>query len=406
MAIQGLEKDEITEPFLIGETYFIYRVLSRKETPAAKPFEGSHRNAIATEAKNFKRTLVEHEVFDRIMADSEFWYDDDAMATAGQRINEKVAEVIPPLVEGTSFEERMERVRIKVVPDFTPEEEVLTLYTYKVGPTEHVLTLGDFRAILDELPGIETLKGGEAARIAGFLKRRIQNDITDYQIEQRGYKNTQEMADYIATRSEEFIVDLVYNAEVTEKVAQPTGQDIRDYFRSHRDDFKKPLTVDVQQIIVGTEAEANLLRQRLVAGEATFEELVERHSIDEWSKTKNGIIATYEQGERRLDYLQPVVFGLEKREISEAFRAPGGYAVVRVLEIYPELQLEFGDVAEVVKASVWNLAKEARLLEFLEGIEKDATVEYIESNFQHMDDPADVLLEKEEQRVTITRTSG
>jgi len=406
LELQFSQKGDVTPPFAIGETHFLYRVLSRKEGPQPKAFEGAFKTAVAAETRSFKRSIVENRLNEQLMSESDLTFNDEGIAVAGTRIDEMVAEVIPPPDESMSFEERMELARISVVPDFTEEEAEMLLATYRIGETEHVMTLGTLRDEMAALPGIETIKGGEPGRIKSYIRRQVRDGVIEYEIDLAGYADLPEIDDYVAERHEEMIVDLVYENEVNMKISQPTGQEIRDYFRSHREDFKKPAAVDVQQLIVGTEAEANHIVQRLGAGEATFDELVDKHSIDEWSKAKNGMIVGYEQGERRLDYLQGVAFDLEIGKISEPFRAPGGYAVIRVTASYPEELLTFSDVADVVKISVWNIAKEARLLELLDNIRESVTIEIIDSNLQYVKDPAEVLKQKESEKVSVTKTFG
>jgi parvulin-like peptidyl-prolyl isomerase len=122
--------------------------------------------------------------------------------------------------------------------------------------------------------------------------------------------------------------------------------------------------------------------------------MVKTFSTDEWSKAKDGIIPKYRQGERRLDYLQGVAFDLEIGEISQPVRAPGGYALVKVLAKYAERQMTFDEVAGVVKQSVVSLKREALLTELLENARNAVTVEFVEENFQYIKDPAEVLKEK------------
>jgi parvulin-like peptidyl-prolyl isomerase len=233
------------------------------------------------------------------------------------------------------------------------------------------------------------------------VQRYVKKAVTNHQIDLRGYRTSQEMQDYLTQKMEEYIVEMVYNMEVVQKTEEPTGEEIKEYYRSHKADYKKPVSVDVQQIIVGTEAQANLLYQRLMDGDADFTDLVRTHSIDDWSKAKDGIINAYYQGEKRLDYLQGVVFTMDVGQISEPFRAPGGYAIVKLLAKYPEEQLTFADVGELVKRNINTIRREARLNEFLDELRATVDVDVIDENLQYVKDPAVAREEKEAGRVVI-----
>jgi parvulin-like peptidyl-prolyl isomerase len=391
--VRYLGKDDITPPHKIGATYFIYKILSRKDAPNLKPLEGSHLTGISAEARNFNRNMLEYYVFTEWNESANAVFPDDAMDLCGTKIDDAAFEAIPQSEAATS-EESISRARIAVIPKFTDEEKDMVLATYNIFGDEKVVTLADFAQMCEELPGIETIKTGDRARIEGFIKRLIQRESIEAKIQEGGYRDTPEMKDYLEQRTEEFIIDIAYDQEVVQKVDEPTGQEIRDYYRSNLERFIEPAGVDVQQLIVSTEAQANRILQRVQSGEATFTDMVKTYSTDEWSKAKDGMIPKYRQGERRLDYLQGVVFDLEIGEISEAVRAPGGYALVKVLAKYPSRQMTFDEVGGVVKQSVISTKREALLTALLENARNSVTIEFIEENFQYIKDPTEVLKEK------------
>jgi len=393
VAVRYLETGAITPPHKIGATWYTYKLLSRKDPPDLKPLEGSHLTGISAEARNFKRNMLEYYLFTEWNESSNAVYSDDGIDLCGTKIDEAALTAIPPTETSTS-EQNMERARIAVIPEFSDEEAGMELLTYNIFGDEKVVTLGDFARLCGEVPGIETVKTGDRVRIESFIKRIIQRESIEAKIQEGGYRSGQEMQDFLEQRTEEFIIDITYDQQVIQKVDEPTGQEIRDYYRSNLESFVEPAGVDVQQLIVGTEAQANRILQRVESGEATFTNMVQTLSIDTWSKAKDGVIPTYRQGERRLDYLQGVAFDLEIGEIGGPVRAPGGYALVKVLAQYPERQMTFDEVAGVVKQSVISTKREALLTALLEDARNTVTVEFIEANFQYIKDPVEVLKEK------------
>jgi len=391
--VRYLEKDDISPMYRIGSTYFIYKVLSRKDAPNLKPLEGSHLTGISAEARNFNRNMLEYYVYTEWNESANAVFSDDAIDLCGTRIDETAFEAIPQTEAATS-EENIARARIPIIPEFTEEEVDMVLVTYNIFGDEKVVTLADFTQMCEAIPGIETIRIGDRTRIEGFMKRTIQRESIDAKILEGGYRDSDEMKDYLTQRREEFIIDIAYDQEVIQKVDEPTGQEIRDYYRSNRESFVEPAGVDVQQLIVSTETQANRILQRVQSGEATFTNMVKTYSTDEWSKAKDGVIEKYRVGERRLDYLQGVAFDLEIGEISEPVRAPGGYALVKVLATYPAREMTFDEVAGVVKQSVIGTKREALLTALLDNARNSVTIEFIEENFQHIKDPAEVLKEK------------
>jgi parvulin-like peptidyl-prolyl isomerase len=402
VVLMDMQTGDICEPFVIGDTWYIYKINSRKDSPTKQALEGQFRNIIEVEALGFRRSILEFEVYEMWNEKADAVYNDEAVAVFGEALDRKRAELIPDSAADLPFEERLEIAKVKVVPDLTEEQQEMELVSYSIGGERITMTLGDLAALLEETPGMEGIKAGTDRAIRAFLTRKIQTESVQHAIDEEGYRESDEMAEYLAERQEEFIVDITYDSEVAQQVEDPTGQEIRDYFRSHREDFVEPRSVDLRQILVGSEDQANLIRQRLVEGEITFEEAVEKYSIDEWSKAKGGLIQKYYQGEKRLDYLQGVVFGLEPGEISEPFRAPGGYAIVTVVATHPERQMEFSEVSDVVIQSLTAIRREERLKALLDEVRETVTVEIVEENLPYVDDPAEVRAEKEANKVTVS----
>ena len=391
--LRYLNKDDMTPVHRIGATYFIYKVVSRKDPPDPKPLEGGHLAGITAEARAWNKNMLEYYLFTEWDEAANITYQDDAMDLCGTRIDEAAFAAFPE-TPATTTEERMERARTSIIPEFTDEEGQMVLVTYNIFGDEKVVTLADFAQNSREVPGIETVKTGERAGIETLIRRTVQRESIEAKIQEKGYRDGQEMTDYLATKTEEFVIDITYEQEVVQKVDEPTGQEIRDYYRGNLERFVEPTSVDVQQLIVATEEQANSIRQRVMAGEATFTSMVKTRSIDDWSKAKDGMIETYRQGEKRLDYLQGVAFDLEIGELSEPVRAPGGYALVKVMATYPSRQMSFDEVSDVVRQSVIAMKREALLTGILEEARSTVTVEFVEENQQYIDDPAEVLKEK------------
>lgn len=399
VAIRDLHRDDVSEPLQIGMGYYIFKVLSRKTPAEKKPLEGDHLTAVADEARRFKGALIEKELTDKWVSEASITVNDEALETASARIDEAVDRLVPK-DEAETREEAVARMHIEIVPEFTEEETGTEFVSFTIGGEGFSWSLGDYQAMLEETPGMETPKSGDLTQLRGYLNRKIFELILEQKIKEHGYRDSREMAEYLETREEEFVVDLVYDAEVQQKTVEPTGQEVKDYYRSHKEDYVTRPKVDVQQILVGTEAEANNLIQRLREGSATFDELVEKHSIDDWSKSKGGVIANYYQGEGRLSYLQEPAFSLDVGELSEPVRAPGGYAIVQILAKYPEEQQTFAEVGDSVGAALKTARREERLKEYIGELRETVTIAIIESNLAHVSDPTEVAQRRTQTTVT------
>lgn len=402
MNIIDLDSGDVTEPIDIGGPYHLYQVVGRKSPNEPPPLDAQRLAGITAECRTIQRTIREYELNEEMTAAAELSYNEEALAITGELFAAEAARIIPENVAELSIDERMELANIQIIPGYTEDEAAMKLVGYTVGGEDNTWTLDDFRSILQATPGIESPKNGDVEGLRMFVWKKVRDDLIAYEIKRRGYKDSQELKDYLDQRAEEYIVNTTYQREVNEKTEEPSGQEIRDYFRSHRENYAEPLKVDLRQMIVSTEAEANQLRQRMLAGEATFEELVETHSTEQWSKPRGGLVDGYGQGERRLDYLQGVVFDLEIGVLSDPFPAPGGFAIVEVLERYPERLREFSEVGETVVSDVTTARKEARLNELLDEVRATVEIEWIEENLADVKDTAEAHAEKLAQRFVNT----
>jgi len=399
VAIKHAESGDIIGPVRIQQTFYVFEILSKKVPPNREPLEGRHLTGITNECRGFKRDILQHEVIEGWMNDANITYNWDGMDLAGARIEDQVNELLPPHEGEMTSEIAIQRAKTKIVPQFNEEEAAMDLVTFTIGGETTTWTLGDYARILDESQGIETPKRGLPEYIEDSVRKRVFKMIVDHEIEKRGYLTSGEMEEYIAARREESIVDLTYGAEISQKMVEPSGTEIREYFRANRDKFVRPPRADVRQLIVGEEAQANLIRQQILEGEADFIEMIRTHSIDSWSQARDGLIENVLQGEGRLSYLQEPAFALELNELSEPIRAPGGFALIMVLNREPEEQLEFSEVGSVVVEHVTAERREARLVEFLDEVRETVEVTIHEENLGLMTDPADAADKMETMRL-------
>jgi len=391
--VQNLDTGAVSEPLFLGN-WVVYQVGSRKPAVAPQPLEGQHLMAITAEAKAFKTGITENRVYEQWMGEADLQFDQKALELASQRTVEAVKKAIPDMGQPADVETRMQRAAVQVVPEFTEQEKGTTLLTYKIGGQKKTVTLGDYQEIMANTEGIETPKEEGTFAIERFLKSRVHAEIIAYWIEKKGYRNTDEMKQYLAERAEELMVRKLYDAEVVKKVADPTPVEVREYFDSHSQEYTEPPSVDVQHVIVPTEAMANELRQRILAGQTTLDAASEQFSISGWLKANKGIVNSYHQGEGRFAYLQEPSFTLEPGELSQPIAAPGGFALVKVLKKYPPRPLKFEEAGEMATQAIIGERREARLTELLDQIRASVTVETLDENLQYVRDTAEVYKEK------------
>jgi peptidyl-prolyl cis-trans isomerase D len=118
-----------------------------------------------------------------------------------------------------------------------------------------------------------------------------------------------------------------------------SDDDIRSYYREHRDDYEKPATAIVSLVSLsaapspGDTAAAALradsLRQLLSAGDAEFEELARMHSADQATAESGGSLGRFARGDLA-GPLGDAAFSTAVGATSEPILSPRGYHLLRV----------------------------------------------------------------------------
>ncbi|MFO7945848.1 MAG: peptidyl-prolyl cis-trans isomerase [Armatimonadota bacterium] len=169
----------------------------------------------------------------------------------------------------------------------------------------------------------------------------------------------------------------IYHTMLLEKMVEDdveiTEQQVADYYRRNREQLRQPERVKVAHIVVADEQTANDIRNKITAGDLTFEEAASKHSLDVWTKGDGGEWGYVAQGD---DPFRKAALSLEEDgAISEVVQTPMGFHIIKRLHKKPEELPPFEDVKEELKSDMES-QKISRLTQQLRmEILSDVTVE-------------------------------
>ncbi len=167
--------------------------------------------------------------------------------------------------------------------------------------------------------------------------------------------------------------------KLTEKVAAlATGplpevsyKELKDYYWVNRDEFRRPLELRARQMLVTSLEEAELLRQRVKAGE-DFAELARQHSLSP-DREDGGNLGYFSKGQLPPEFDQ-VLFELSIGQVSEPVQSPYGYhlflvehrrrAGLRILE----------QVEDLIRQKLTQQRQEAAFQQWLEELRERVPV--------------------------------
>lgn len=107
-----------------------------------------------------------------------------------------------------------------------------------------------------------------------------------------------------------------------------TDKEIRDYYNTHRDEFRKKMQVLLYQILVKDKDTAVKIRGELKNAPRKFEEIAKNQSIS-MENEKGGLMGYFEKGTLPLD-MENVVFSLKPYSISPVVESSYGFHIFKI----------------------------------------------------------------------------
>ncbi len=166
-----------------------------------------------------------------------------------------------------------------------------------------------------------------------------------------------------------------------------TAEEVDNYYRTHQQELARPEAMQVSNICVTTEKEAEEIRKNILEGKISFAEAANKYSIDPYGRENAGLIGFVVQGE---DPLQQAAFGLQNDgDLSPAVHTQMGYHIVR-REAYQqpgtppleEIRAELRDriyrarllqAAQEMRQAIMKMARIEQFVQFAQPGESGAT---------------------------------
>ena len=121
-------------------------------------------------------------------------------------------------------------------------------------------------------------------------------------------------------------------AKASESIPPVSHQEIKMYFNSHPDEFRRPIMVKFRQIVLGDKAEAEKIWRRLKQGE-DMEQLARKYSIA--PEADNGGEVGWVAEEHLETSMSKVIFSLPIGKISPVVKTVHGFHIFKVLSKRP-----------------------------------------------------------------------
>ena len=158
--------------------------------------------------------------------------------------------------------------------------------------------------------------------------------------------------------------------KVTEDAKKVSDEDVEKYYEKNKKRFAQPERRDLRVVLTKTEAKAQQAKRALDSGQS-FKKVVKQYSIDEASKSQNGLLPAVSEGQQEKAF-DKEIFSAKKGQIEGPVKTQFGWYVFEVQKVTKASQ----QTLEQSKDTIRNLLRSQREQRALNGFVKDFRQSY------------------------------
>ena len=158
--------------------------------------------------------------------------------------------------------------------------------------------------------------------------------------------------------------------KVTNDAKKVSEADIQAYYEKNKKRFAQPERRDLRVVLTKTEAKARQAERALRSGQS-FKKVVKQYSIDEASKSQNGLLPAVSEGQQEKAF-DKAIFAAEKGRVEGPVKTQFGWYVFEVEKVTRASQ----QTLEQSKDTIRNLLRSQREQKALDGFIKSFREDY------------------------------
>ena len=157
--------------------------------------------------------------------------------------------------------------------------------------------------------------------------------------------------------------------KVTQEAQKVSDDDIASYYDKNKKRFAQPERRDLRVVLTKTEAKANEAKKALQSGDS-FKQVVKKYSIDEASKSQNGLLPAVSQGQQE-DAFDSAIFSAPKEKIRGPVKTQFGWYVFKVEKITKASQQTLDESKDTIKNLLRSKRQQKALDDFVKQFRED-----------------------------------
>ena len=154
-----------------------------------------------------------------------------------------------------------------------------------------------------------------------------------------------------------------------------TSKEIEDYYNTYKDKIKTPEEIQIREIVVSSEAEANTILAELSKG-GSFASLAKSRSMSK-SANSNGNLG-FVSKEKLFKEMASIASTLSIGQLSNVFQGPDGYYIIKVEARREGEQMTIDQAREDIKRGLTFLRQQQRVQDEISKLARQSKIEVYE----------------------------
>lgn len=260
------------------------------------------------------------------------------------------------------------------------------------------ITLEEFNKELDKIPmNMKMLVATQSGKKT-YLDRLIMKKLLLREAAKSKIEGEAEFQNRLADIKEQLLIESLLKKKIAAD-SQLTDDDMKKYYDTNKEKFKKEKEINTRHILLKTEEEAKQIMEKLQKGE-DFIELSKKYSIDPNAKASGGEIGFHPKGTLLPEY-EAAAFKLTKvGQIAGPVKSQFGYHIIRLEGAKPPAYVSFNEVKDFIRQQLVQDKQKELLEKYIEDLKKAAKITVNEDLLKEEKPAAPEKQEKTEKPTT------
>lgn len=234
------------------------------------------------------------------------------------------------------------------------------------------ITLEEFNKELDKIPmNMKMLVATQSGK-KNYLDRLVVKKLLLKEATKEKIESEKDFQAKLVDIREQLVIESLLKKKLSVD-SKLTDEDLKKYYDTNKDTFKREKEINTRHILLKTEEEAKQVQGKLVKGE-DFAELARQYSVDPNAKTTGGDIGFHPKGTLLPEY-EAAAFKLSKvGQMSGIVKTQFGFHIIRLEGTRPPSYVPFEEVKDFIRQKIAQEKQKEILEKYLEDLKKAAKI--------------------------------